>query len=141
MFINPENMEVAELLLSDIWINADNDCQKYLTSVQTTLKEPTGKAKTAAFEQLDKHLYAPGARMLAFRTSSDRIVSWIKALALRYHSQFGELTDHTVTWTDKTMDEDTEGQPVEIMIQLFRNTSDPESKENSSRSMSTLEPV
>jgi hypothetical protein len=60
----------------------------------------TDKANRCLYQQLDPSNYESGARMVAFRTLHERIVSWIKTLNLYYYELMGKQNDKLVSRVD-----------------------------------------
>lgn len=51
------------------------------------LKKHNGKAKKCGFEDINLNLYEPEAKMVAFHTSHQRLLSWIKAMEILYYRE------------------------------------------------------
>ena len=90
-------------------IKSDRDLAKYPIP-DKPISAPTGKAKTALYESIDRHLYLPAAKMSSFRLNPGRrnIESWICALTARYYNCIGNLEGWSCEWVNMT-DPDTDG--------------------------------
>ena len=58
--------------------------------------------KRVPFEELDFTIYKPNANHVAFSTTEIRLLSWIKALYLRYykHDDFNNNADISTQWAE-----------------------------------------
>lgn len=78
-----------------------NMCSHYAENcIPAKLKEPTGKAKKCAFEEILPNIYEHDAHMVAFRVVRDRLFKWIRALGLFYYEYLGNNKDLNITWSD-----------------------------------------
>lgn len=84
------------------YLENDNVETNYnMNYLPSALTEPTTeKAVRCLFEQIDQSIYEKEARMSAFRTTHERLVSWIKALNLYYYEIMGKNTDKKIEWAD-----------------------------------------
>ena len=64
------------------------------------LHQRTGKAKNCLCEEIDKNLYDKHARMVAFYTTKERILPWIKTLDVFYYDNLGKEEDIEIKWYD-----------------------------------------
>ena len=70
-------------------------CSKY---VLTLLTERTGRQRKLTFEEIDLKLYKSSAYCVAFKTSEDNILHWIKAIQREYFDALKDSSTLTVKW-------------------------------------------
>ncbi|CAC5380370.1 CLIP1 [Mytilus coruscus] len=86
----------SDLNLTSVYSDYPKSC------LPTKLALPSSdKGKRALFENIDENLYEEGAHMVAFRTSVNKLVPWIKCLQLLYYEHYGKLSNYTVYWFDE----------------------------------------
>jgi hypothetical protein len=51
-------------------------------------------------EAIDPNIYEGEARMVAFRTTQERILPWLKTLNIFYFEFYGKQTDKEISWVD-----------------------------------------
>lgn len=96
-----------------------------INSLPSILNKRTGKAKKTKYEEIDNNLYDPEARMVAFHTTLERIIIWLKALEILYYDNLGKSDDLKVTWTDMPDTWiDRNNLSNQVVIDVYSNTSD-----------------
>jgi hypothetical protein len=118
------------------WSNAELSVkpvnEAYPSLFNGKLRNPTGKAKSANFEDINLSLYEPAAKMIAFRVGAERLPAWVRAIWLRFYEEIGESDKFNVDWTQdprpsKTLQieinrRDTESTGSVYKISIFATT-------------------
>lgn len=79
-------------------------------------KERTGKQKGLKFEEINLDLYRPSTRCVAFTTSKDRILHWIKTLQYCYFETLKDDHSYLIQWIDHANYTSTTFQEIEIKL-------------------------
>ena len=82
------------LEIDDLNINLSmNRISKYYPNhcLPSKLKNRNGKAEKCGFEEIFHNLYDAKARMVAFHTSLNRLLLWVKALEILYYDNLGKI--------------------------------------------------
>ena len=82
------------------WFN-DLSPSDYKYDVPNKPKKPSGKATYSLFEDIDRDLYRPAAKMVSFRVLPNRLLAWSRCLHIYLHVG-GDLAEYHFKWTDKT---------------------------------------
>ncbi|CAC5378898.1 unnamed protein product [Mytilus coruscus] len=76
------------------------DCYPHSHLPKQLVHPSTEKGKSCQFEQIDTTIYEEEARMVAFRTTYERVQPWIKALNIFYFEFYGKHSDKEISWVD-----------------------------------------
>lgn len=94
--INLEEPNITSLIESD----SINDTYPQ-TCLPKKLSDPTTeKGKSCLMEAINPNIYDGEARMVAFRTTQERIFPWLKILNIFYFELYGKQTDEEISWVD-----------------------------------------
>ena len=85
---------------------------RYVNCIKNTPKTN----KQILFEEIDPSKYNSSAKCVSFRTSVERMPTWIYTLCLRYHDQLGESDDFDIEWRDKHDDNPANILDIKIII-------------------------
>ncbi len=79
-------------------------------------KEKNGKQRKLKHEEIDISLYKPAARCVAFTTSEDRILYWLKTFQDRYYETLDNNNQYHVNWIDHYNEDNTIFEQVEVKV-------------------------
>ena len=79
-------------------------------------KSKTGKQKKLLLEEIDTTLYKPSAHCVAFYTTEERILYWVKALHDHYFEPLSENNHYHVAWIDRYNDDETAFEHIELKV-------------------------
>ncbi|CAC5379198.1 unnamed protein product [Mytilus coruscus] len=127
------------------WLNNEEETyENYPKScVPSVLNSCSGrKAKKCMFEQLDASIYESSARMVAFKTSTQRVHPWIRAMWLFYYEYLGIQNSYDVKWSTEPASwrPTSKLQLKKIMTEVSKNE-DSSSNENLTQFMITIYPT
>ena len=74
----------------------------------------SGKQRKLKHEEIDPGHYRPSARCVAFTTSEDRILFWVKALQDHYYELPGSNQSFHIKWIDHVNKDDTAFEHIEL---------------------------
>ncbi|VDI84200.1 Hypothetical predicted protein [Mytilus galloprovincialis] len=94
--INFDDPAIKLLIESD----SITDCYPHSHLPKKLVDPTTEKGKSCQFEQIDTTIYEDEARMVAFRTTYERVQPWIKALNIFYFEFYGKHSDKEISWVD-----------------------------------------
>lgn len=135
-FLNQNNVK---------WLNNEEETyENYPKScVPLVLNSCSGKkAKKCMFEQLDTSIYESSARMVAFKTSTQRVHPWIRAMWLFYYEYLGIQNSYDVKWsTEPTSWRPTSKVQLKKIMTEVSKIEDSSANENLTQFMITIYPT
>lgn len=119
MSININDPEIQSILQNDtVEQHYSADC------LPRKLSDPsTDKGNRCLYEEIDASIYDKEARMVAFRTTHNRIQPWIKVLNLYFYEIMGKESDKLITWVDNP-DTISASQPLKSITIDIKNNKD-----------------
>ena len=76
----------------------------------------SGKQRKLKHEEIDPGHYRPSARCVAFMTSEDRILFWVKALQDHYYELPSSNQSFHIKWIDHVNKDDTAFEHIELKV-------------------------